>query len=169
MSRWLAIGMLASASFLPGGTANAQDQAFLASLDGNWAGKGSVRLRAGSSPINVSCKFTSDTTETSMALDGSCTGLVAVSRAIGATIRSDGGSYTGIYRGSRTGPAALSGKQSGNALDLAIRWAKNVNGDRSARLTLEKVGDNGMRLTTVDEDPETGKAVVISRIDLRRS
>jgi hypothetical protein len=169
MLKWLAIAAVASSACLLGGSAGAQDQAFLASLDGNWAGKGAVRLRADSSPISVSCRFTSDTTETSMELDGSCTGLVVVSREIGATIKSAGGRYTGVYRGSRTGPAGLAGGQSGNALDLAIRWARNVNGDRAARLKLEKVGDNGMRLTTVDQHPKTGRSIVISRIDLRRS
>ena len=80
----------------------------------------------------------------------------------------DGKSYKGTYIGSRTGPAGLAGKRSGNALNLAIRWAKEVNGDRAARLRLEKVGDNGMRLTTTDTDPATGKSVVISEINLRR-
>jgi hypothetical protein len=103
-----------------------------------------------------------------MALDGSCTGLVVVSRDIGANIKTDGTSYTGTYIGSSTGPAGLSGKRSGNALNLGIRWASDVNGDRKAQLRLEKVGDNGMRLTTTDKDPATGKSVVISDINLRR-
>ena len=147
--------------------AHSQD-GFLASLNGTWAGNGSVRIDADSSPVNVSCKFSSDTTPSSMALDGTCTGLVVISRDIGATISTDGSRYRGVYRGSRTGPAALNGKQSGNSLNLAIRWAADVNGDRSAQLKLEKVGDNGMRLTTLDKDPKTGKPVVISKIDLRR-
>ncbi len=43
------------------------------------------------------------------------------------------------------------------------------DGDRSARLTIEKIGSDGMRLTTVDTDPKTGKSVVTSQIDLQRS
>jgi hypothetical protein len=35
-------------------------------------------------------------------------------------------------------------------------------------MTIEKVGDSGMRLTTVDTDPKTGESIVTSRIDLRR-
>jgi hypothetical protein len=66
-------------------------------------------------------------------------------------------------------PAGLSGNRSGNALVLGIHWAKKVNGDRAAQLRLEKIGDNGMRLTTIDKDPATGKTIVISRIDLSRS
>jgi hypothetical protein len=35
-------------------------------------------------------------------------------------------------------------------------------------MTIEKVGAQGMRPTTIDTDPKTGKSVVTSRIDLRR-
>jgi hypothetical protein len=161
-------GLLVASALCVGSAAHAADADFLKSLEGNWAGKGSVKVDADSSPINVNCKFASDTTESSMSLDGSCTGMVVVSRAIGADIKTDGKSYKGTYVGSSTGPAGLSGKRSGNALNLGIRWAKDVNGDRSAKLRLEKVGDNGMRLTTMDTDPATGKSVVISDINLRR-
>ena len=161
-------GLLVASALCFGSAAHAADADFLKSLEGNWAGKGSVKVDADSSPINVNCKFASDTTASSMALDGSCTGLVVVSRDIGANIKTDGTSYKGTYIGSSTGPAGLSGKRSGNALNLGIRWASDVNGDRKAQLRLEKVGDNGMRLTTTDKDPATGKSVVISDINLRR-
>ena len=69
---------------------------------------------------------------------------------------------------SSTGPAGLNGNRSGDALVLGIRWAKAVNGDRTAQLKLEKVGDNGMRLRTTDKDPATGKNIVISEINLNR-
>jgi hypothetical protein len=161
--------LLAVASVLClSGVAHAADAEFLKSLDGKWAGKGAVKPEADSPPISVNCKFTSDTTDTSMSLDGKCTGLVVISRAIGANLRTDGKSYTGTYVGSSTGPAGLVGKRSGNALNLGIRWAKEVNGDRAARLRLEKIGDNGMRLTTTDTDPWTGEKIVISEINLRR-
>ena len=71
--------------------------------------------------------------------------------------------------GAGTGTAGLSGSRSGNAINLGIRWAKEVNGDRKAQMTVEKVGDNGMKLTTVDVDPETGKSVVTSAITLARN
>ena len=168
MTRALATTFIVASTLSFGGIAHAADAEFLKSLDGNWGGKGSVKVEADSSPISVNCSFSSDTTATSMALDGNCTGLIVISRTIGATIKTDGKSYKGTYIGSSTGPAGLSGKRSGNALNLGIRWAKDVNGDRSAKLRLEKVGDNGMRLTTVDTDPATGKNVVISEINLRR-
>lgn len=164
-----AIGIVAivSAMAVLPAIAHSED-GFFSSLAGKWAGKGMVRVETGSTPVSVRCSFDSSTTSRSMDLDGSCTGMVVVSRDVGAVIRSDGKHLSGVYRGSRTGPAALSGTQSGNALNLSIRWASNVNGDRSAALKLVKVGNNGMRLVTTDKDPETGKSVVISNIDLKR-
>jgi translation initiation factor 2 alpha subunit (eIF-2alpha) len=60
------------------------------------------------------------------------------------------------------------GKRSGDAIDLDIHWAKDVNGDREAQMKIEKIGADGMRLTTVDTDPKTGKSVLTSQIDLSR-
>jgi hypothetical protein len=150
------------------GGARASEAEYLTSLDGNWSGRGLVRLRTSFPPIAVTCKFTSNGTATSLSLAGKCTGLAMFSQAIRATIRANGTSYTGSYVGPRTGPAGLSGKRSGDALNLRIRWAKDVNGDRSALLRIEKSGKNGMRLTTVDTNPISGKSVVTSQIDLRR-
>ena len=161
---FLAGGLIAAA-----GAVHAQEAEFLQSLDGNWSGKGTVKVRADSSPVNVTCKFDSAATETSLSLDGNCRGLIVVSRAIGADIKADGSNYSGSYTGAGTGTAGLNGKRSGNAINLGISWAKEVNGDRVAQLTVEKVGENGMTLTTVDEDPKTGKSVVTSQINLSRS
>lgn len=158
-------GCLATAA----SAAHAQEADFLRSFDGNFAGKGTVQVRTDAPTVNVSCTFNSDATETSLSLDGTCTGLVLVSRNISADLKTSGSRYTGTYVGSRTGPAGLSGRRSGQAINLAIRWAGEVNGDRKAQLTVEKSGKNGMRLTVVDTDPKTGKNVVTSRIDLQRS
>lgn len=159
---------LAASALSIGTAAHASEAAFLQSLDGKWSGKGTVKVRTNSSPVNVTCKFDSDATETSLSLDGNCRGLVIVSRAIGADLKANGSKYSGSYVGAGTGTAGLSGTRSGNAINLDIAWAKEVNGDRKAQMTVEKVGDNGMRLTTIDVDPETGKNVVTSRINLRR-
>jgi hypothetical protein len=151
-----------------GTVAHADEAEFLKSLNGSWSGKGTVKVRINSAPMNVSCKFSSDTTDSSLSLDGSCTGFMGFSRAVGAVIETDGSTYSGSYIGAGTGTAGLNGKRAGNALILGIRWAKQVNGDRGAKMTIEKIGSNGMRLTTVDTDPKTGKSVVTSLIDLRR-
>ena len=161
-------GWLAAAMFCIAGPAHANDGDFLKSFAGSWVGKGTVKTDADSKPIRINCKFASNATDSSLSLDGKCTGYVVFSRTIGADVKTNGQTYTGRYIGSSTGPAGLSGNRSGDALVLGIRWAKEVNGDRAAQLKLEKVGDNGMRLTTTDKDPATGKSIVISEINLSR-
>jgi hypothetical protein len=164
-----AVRLFLAASVLSFGTAaHAGEADFLKSLEGGWSGKGTVRVRVNSSPMNVSCEFSSDTTGSSLSLDGSCTGFMGFSRAIGAVITTNGSTYSGSYVGAGTGTAGLNGMRSGNAIKLDIHWAKKVNGDRDAKMTIEKIGSNGMRLTTVDTDPITGKSVVTSLIYLRR-
>lgn len=160
--------LLATALFSSVAAAHADEAEFLKSLEGAWAGAGTVKVRTDSSAINVDCTFSSDTTATTLALDGICTGMLVVSRAIGANLKAEGSNYTGSYTGAGTGAAGLNGSRSGNAINLAIRWAKEVNGDREALMTVEKAGENGMRLTTTDVDPKTGASVVTSRIDLKR-
>ena len=162
-------GLLVALMLCVGWPAHAADAAFLKSLAGNWVGGGTVKVDADSGQTKINCKFVSQAVGSSISLDGRCTGYVVFSRVISADVRSNGKSYTGTYTGSSTGPAGLSGKRSGNALILGIHWAKSVNGDRLAQLRLEKVGNNGMRLKTVDNDPATGKTITISDINLRRS
>ncbi|OCP15600.1 hypothetical protein [Ensifer sp. LC163] len=165
MLRWL---VLAAATTSLAGGARADEGAFLKSLQGSWTGEGTVRIRAHMSPINVSCNFDSQSEGLALSMEGVCRGLILISRSIDAKLRFSGSKYSGSYLGPRGGRAGLSGKRRGNAINLTIRWAKEVNGDRSANLTLQKVGVNGMRLTTVDVDPASGDKVVTSEINLHR-
>ncbi len=52
----------------------------------------------------------------------------------------------------KSSTSTRNGSRSGNAINLAIRWAKLVNGDRSAQLTVQKKGVNGILLTVTDRD-----------------
>ena len=160
---------LAGCLLFAAGTAHADETKFLQSFKGNFAGKGTVQVTSDVPNVNVSCSFKSNATSTSLSLDGSCRGLILVTRAISAKLNVTGAKYSGVYVGSRTGPAQLNGSRSGNAINLGIRWAQEINGDRKARMTVEKRGENGIRLTVVDTDPKTGKNVVMSRIDLTRT
>jgi hypothetical protein len=162
------IAAAALLAFAPPLSAKADDAAFLLSLSGQWTGGGSVKTRTNRAPINVSCSFSSVGKATSLSLNGACRGFVVISRKIGADVKISKGRYRGTYIGAGTGPAGLTGRRQGDALQLDIRWAKAINGDRNARLTVEKIGARGMRLTTRDRDPATGKTVVTSRIDLKR-
>ena len=159
---------LAGCLLVAAGTAHADETKFLQSFKGDFAGKGTVQVTTDVPNVSVSCSFKSNATSTSLSLDGSCRGLVLVTRAISAKMKVAGAKYSGVYVGSRSGPAQLNGSRSGNAINLGIRWAQEVNGDRQARMTVEKRGENGIRLTVTDTDPKTGKNVVTSRIDLTR-
>jgi hypothetical protein len=150
-------------------SAVAGDADVLASFAGSWSGEGKFRLTTGSSPVTVSCAMDADASPTSLSMDGKCRGMVVVSRKIGVTLKADGAGFSGSYVGSTTGPAGLSGALTGDAFDLSIRWAKAVNGDREAQMKVEKIGENGMKLTTVDVDPKTGEQVVTCEISLLRS
>ncbi|TGQ72847.1 MAG: hypothetical protein E5V49_09665 [Mesorhizobium sp.] len=167
--RTLALFALAGGLMLGASAAHADETKFLQSFRGDFAGKGIVKVTTQSPTVNVSCTFKSNATSTSLSLDGNCRGLVVVTRAISADLKVSGARYSGVYNGSRTGPASLSGSRSGSAINLGIGWAKDVNGDRKARMTVEKRGENGIRLTVTDTDPKTGKNVVTSRIDLTRT
>ncbi|SDA41829.1 hypothetical protein [Mesorhizobium qingshengii] len=160
---------LASCLLGAAGAAHADETKFLQSFQGNFAGKGTVQVTTDVPNVGVSCNFKSNATSTSLSLDGSCRGLVVLTRDISANLKVTDAKYSGVYVGSRTGPAQLNGSRSGNAITLGIRWAKEINGDRKARMTVEKRGENGIRLTVTDTDPKTGKSVVTSRIDLQRT
>jgi hypothetical protein len=158
----------AAAMLVASSGAQASEAGFLASLAGSWSGKGTVMVRTDSSPIHVTCKFNSSATANSLSLDGKCTALVLFARSINADLIARGAKYEGSYVGAGTGPAILTGSRLGNVISFGIEWAKNVNGDRAARMNVEKIGPDGMRLTTIDVDPKTGRSVVTSRIDLHR-
>ena len=101
-----------------------QEAAFLKEVSGSWTGSGTVKVRTNSAPVKVTCNFESGSTETTLKLDGNCRGLVVVSRAISADLRIAEGKYSGSYVGAGTGTAGLSGKRTGNKINLGIRWAK---------------------------------------------
>jgi hypothetical protein len=168
MNKCLSRAVLIAVACASAGAAHADEAAFLKSLSGSWSGTGTVKVRVNSPTLNINCRFTSDTTPLSLSLDGKCTSLAVFSRAISADLKATGNKYAGSYIGAGTGPAGLGGQRSGDVINLGITWAKEVNGDRRAQMTIEKVGAQGMRLTTIDTDPKTGKSVVTSRIDLRR-
>ncbi|MEZ2126807.1 MULTISPECIES: hypothetical protein [unclassified Sinorhizobium] len=150
-------------------TTMASEAEFLKSLHGKWTGQGMVRLDIDSSPINVVCNVDSRATDTELLMTGRCKGLIVISRPVGADLKFNGAQYTGSYLRPTGGTAGLAGSRTGNAINLTIHWPNLVNGDRSADLTLQKLGNNGMRLVTVDVDPTSGDKVVISEIHLSRN
>ncbi len=155
-------------SLLAPATVSAAEGDFLKPLAGQWKGNGMVLTRIGAKPVNVSCGFDIGAGASNLSMDGTCRGLLVVRRSIAANINTNGQRYSGTYTGPSGMPSSLSGSRKGNAINLAVRWARETNGDRNATMVLEKVADNRLRLQTIDKDPATGKSVVTSRIDLTR-
>jgi hypothetical protein len=172
--RWIVAmrSFLASAAFIASAfspsSAPAAEGDFLKTLAGNWSGKGTVLTRIGASPINVTCSFTSTAGATTLSMQGTCRGLLVIRRSISADLQASEDGYSGTYLGPSGQPSVLSGNRRGNAINLGVRWARVINGDRVANMTIEKIGDDRLRLQTIDKDLSSGKPVVTSRIDLSR-
>lgn len=147
----------------------ADETAFLNSLTGNWTGKGTVITRIGRPAISVKCRLVSTAKSASIEMKATCRGLLVFSRTISAALNTNAGRYTGIYIGPTGRRSTLSGGRQGNSINLAVRWSRIVNGDRSAQMTIEKIGASGLRLRTVDKDLSTGKDIATSDIVLQRS
>jgi hypothetical protein len=146
----------------------AADTGFLRSLDGRWSGGGMVLTKIDGKRMNIDCNFDMNGTDASLTMSGTCKTLLVVRRNITANLKASGERYSGTYVGPSGKPSNLSGAQKGNAIKLAVHWAYLTNGDRSAVMTIEKIGDNRLRLQTIDKDPASGRQVVTTRIDLNR-
>jgi hypothetical protein len=150
------------------GNVNANEVPFLKSLAGEWAGAGMMKRTTSSSPINLDCSFQSKTQGEAFSMNGKCRGLLVVSRAVSAQLTVTGSQYAGQYIGPSGGVSNLNGSRSGDAVNLAVHWSKIINGDRSASMTIQRVGSDAIRIRTVDRDPQSGRQVVTSEINLRR-
>lgn len=159
----------ALAAFLVGvSNACANEAPFLKSLAGEWSGGGMMKRTTSSSPINLDCSFQSRSNGQALSMTGICRGMIVLSREVSAQLTATGNQYAGRYIGPSGGVSNLSGGRSGDAINLAVRWSKLINGDRSANMTIQRVGDNSIRIRTVDKDPESGRQVLTSEINLRR-
>jgi hypothetical protein len=148
--------------------AAADEAGFLKPLSGSWTGSGKVTRKIGSSPINVSCRFQINTPGTSISMKGNCRGMLVINRAISADLTAQGARYSGTYVGPSGAPSQLSGGRQGEVINLAVRWARIINGDRTASMSIRKQGNSQLSITTTDNDPASGKSVVTSQINLRR-
>lgn len=160
----IALAALATSIAIQPAVAQAGEADFLRSLEGSWSGGGPVRMRPSSSPLNVSCSISTDATDTSLSLDGSCTGLAVFTRRIGAELRFNGGTYSGTYDGSPRGTASLAGNRSGRTLELALDWPNRP----TASMRLASPDANRMVLTTIETHPDTGEQVVTAELELTR-
>lgn len=165
--RILPAALLACATLFPV-AAMASEADFLKSIDGQWSGGGKVLTKIGGNNVGVSCKMKSSANDSSFAMDGSCRALVVVSRSFTARVKASGTSYSGTYVGVSGKPSSLQGSRNANTINLNVTWASVIYGDNKALLTIEKVGTNGLRIRTVDRDPQSGKSIVTTDLQLKR-
>jgi hypothetical protein len=147
---------LALFSFTAGAVPNEEE--YLGLFGGTWSGGGTVVK--GSVPWQVSCRATGQPTPNHIVIKGDCN-VAIISVAISADITFDpaSGSYSGTYVGAKVGPAHLSGKRSGNVVNLTITWPKPVNGDTRARMVIENDGHGDLRIVVKDNTTPGGPQV----------
>ncbi len=124
--------------------------------------------KIGSRQVNITCRLTNTAQRAALSMQGTCRGLLLVTRRISADLKLNGNSYRGTYVGPAGQPSALSGSRRGNTINLQVRWSRVTNGDRAATMTIERLGPDALRLSTIDKDPSSGRSIVTSRIDLTR-
>lgn len=162
---------LALGAFLIGAPAQAQESDFLQRFDGKFSGGGKVSRNETENPTNVNCTMNGKAGDNRISMSGTCRAAVIFSRKISADLRFDpaSGRYTGTYVGSSIGPAALSGKRSGDAVNLTITWPKPVRGDRTAAMTIRNTGNGQLAIIITDEVPAGGPKAQVSSISLKQS
>lgn len=165
--RFTPMALLACISLTPVG-AMASEAAFLKSIEGQWSGGGTVLTKIGGNNVGVSCKMTSTANAADFAMDGSCRALVVVTRSFKARVKATGTSYSGTYVGVSGKPSTLQGTRNADTLNLDVTWAAVEYGDNKAVMTIQKIGDNGLRIRTLDKDPQSGKSIVTTDLKLKR-
>lgn len=149
---------LAAVLTLSAGVTRASEQTFLDRFEGSWSGSGKVRRNLESGPWTVKCTATGSHRTNRIVVDGTCRAAVIFNRPFGADIRYDAGTgrYSGVYTGSKIGPARLSGKRAGDVVSLTITWPKPVNGDTTATMRISNPGGGQFRITVLDQNKAGG-------------
>jgi hypothetical protein len=151
---WVLFLATACAALAAAGAARADETDFRRRFSADWSGGGRVVRDADKEPkpVNVSCRLNGRSEGATIDLGGTCRAYLVFTRPFGATVRYDPatGRYTGIYRGARSGPAQLSGRRQGDTVNFIVTWAKPINGDRTARLSIRNDGKT-MAIRLVDE------------------
>ena len=143
---WLAAVITAG---LPAPSALASEIEYVSLFDGSWAGSGMI-LNNGTS-LRVSCRAHGKAVANRVTVEGDRS-LGFISMKIAADIAYDptSGRYVGTYLGDPVGLAHVSGKRSGDVVNLVIAWPKLVNGDTRGRMTITNSGSGSLRIVVLD-------------------
>jgi len=150
--------------------AQAVEEDFLKRFDGTFSGSGEVSRNEGEASTGVRCSMKGTSTPATVSMNGTCRAAIIFSRQISADLKVDeSGRYTGTYVGSSIGPAALSGKRSGDAINLTITWPEPVRGDTTAQMTIRNDGDGQVAIIITDKMSAGGASAQVSSIALSGS
>jgi hypothetical protein len=156
---------IALASAFSISAASAAPTSFFEDLSGNWSGSGKAYVTK-FGEVSAKCRLSVSGADTKLEMKGSC-GMLVFHQALGLTLKNAGGNrFTGTYTGSKTGPAKLEGALQDDRLVLNIRWGGLVNGDRTAKMILQRTGPNSFAQTVVDK--VSGKTRSTSSFAFRR-
>jgi len=125
----------------------------LSRFTGSFSASGTVVLGPSATEHHVNCDFRATSQgDRSIVLRGTCRAYLIISRAVAAdlVLAPDDSRVTGTYTGARVGPASLSGRMRGNAIDLVITWPQPVYGDTRAAMRIVSPSPDQMRITVTD-------------------
>lgn len=167
---WATVGGLLVVAMVKPPGAYAQESTFLDRFKGIWTGSGRIQRNAETSPWNVNCTVSGDRGTDRISIQGNCRAALILQRRIAADLSYDvrTGRYQGVYTGARVGPARLSGRRRGDAMQLTIDWPRPVNGDTRAEMTIVNEGSGMLRIVVRDNLFPGGPIQQTSELILRQ-
>ncbi len=162
------LSLAAVIAIAPVALSGAKEFDYIELFGGSWSGSGTVLKDA--VPWHVSCHATGRSAPNRLTVEGRCN-VSLISVRIAADIRYDPASnrYSGTYIGAKVGPAHVSGKRSGNVVNLVITWPKPVHGDTQARMEIINSGSGDLRITISDNVEPGGPERETSDLALTQS
>jgi hypothetical protein len=131
---------------------------FIGRFGGSWSGSGTV-VRD-NVPYDVNCRATGQPGNNQISIQGSCSVAIASMRiAADVTFDPATGRYSGTYLGAKVGPAQVTGKRSGDTVQLTVNWPAPVNGQMKASLVIENSGSGQLRIRLSEFVAPDGSAV----------
>ncbi|MEP9379528.1 hypothetical protein ABLE91_22645 [Aquabacter sp. CN5-332] len=165
----LAAAILTSAAILPAIPAQADETDYLARFEGRWSGSGSMKPTAKAVSVPLGCSANGEPGRSTLSLGGQCSALV-LSRNLSADLIFNPATrrYSGVYVTEGDPPAALDGTRVGDALVLAVKWPKPVNGDSDAVMIIRNAGQGHFTFTVRDAAEPGGPLVTTASFTLNR-
>lgn len=137
---------------------------------GSFNAEGMVADGPDAAPREVSCDFTVLQRQPNrIVLDGTCRAYWIFSRSVSADLSVDprSGRVTGTYTGARVGPARLTGRLDGPAIDVLIDWPQPVNGQMTADMRIVSLAPDRLQILVTDRGGQ-GASRVTTNLTLAR-